>query len=153
MILLDANILLRLIEVGHPHQPAAARAIRHLHLHDGERFVTCPQTLYEMYVVCTRPVDVPNAGLGLTPAAAMAQVESAERLFDLEFESPAVYVRWRELVVRHGVIGKASHDTRLVALMLERGIPRLLTFNDAHFVRYTDISALNPFDVLDIPHV
>jgi hypothetical protein len=34
--------------------------------------------------------------------------------------------------------------------MIERGISRLLTFNDSHFDRYTEIAVLNPFDVLGV---
>ena len=120
-------------------------------MRDHERLVTCPQTLYEMYAVCTRPVDAPNPGLGLTPAAAMVQVETAERQFDLEPDPPAVISRWKELVVRYGVTGKSTHDARLAALMIEREIPKLLTFNDGHFARYAEIVVLNPFDVLGVP--
>jgi predicted nucleic acid-binding protein len=68
MILLDTSVLLRLIQIGHPHQRPALEAIALLHVRDRERLVTCPQTLYEMYAVCTRPVDAPNPGLG--PASA-----------------------------------------------------------------------------------
>ena len=47
--------------------------------------------------------------------------------------------------------GKSTHDARLAALMIEREIPRLLTFNDSHFARYSEIAALNRFDVLGAP--
>jgi predicted nucleic acid-binding protein len=151
MILVDANVLLRIIQIGHPHQQPALDAIAMLHSRDSEQFAICPQTVYEMYAVCTRSVDAPNPGLGLTPAAAMAQVEAAERQFDLQPESQTVLSRWKELVVRYDVIGKSTHDARLVALMIERGVPRLLTFNDSHFDRYPEIAVLNPFDVLGVP--
>lgn len=151
MILLDANVLLRLIQIGHPHQQAALEAISLLHLRDGERFAVCPQTLYEMYAVCTRPVDAANPGLGLTPAAAMGQIEAAQRQFDLQPEPTTVLSRWKQLVIRYGVMGKSTHDARLTALMVERGIPRLLTFNHAHFSRYAEIEAISPFDVLGVP--
>ena len=150
MILVDANVLLRIVQIGHPHQQPALDAIAVLRLRDREQFVTCPQVLYEMYAVCTRPVDAPNAGLGLTPAAAMAQVETAEHQFDLQPEPVTVVSRWKELVVKYGVTGKATHDARLAALMVEQEIPKLLTFNDSHFARYTEITVLNPFDVLGV---
>ncbi len=57
MILVDANVLLRLIQVGHPHQQPAIDAIAHLHTCDREQFVICAQTLFEMYAVCTRPTN------------------------------------------------------------------------------------------------
>ncbi len=120
-------------------------------MRDREQLVICSQTLYEMYAVCTRPVGVPNPGLGLTPIAAMAQLESAESQFHLEPEPATLILRWKDLVVRYGVTGKSTHDARLAALMVERAIPRLLTFNDSHFARYTEIVAVNPFDVLGVP--
>ncbi|MGA2064101.1 MAG: PIN domain-containing protein [Thermoguttaceae bacterium] len=152
MILLDANVLLRLIQIGHPHQRAALEAVALLHVRDRESLATCAQTLYEMYAVCTRTVDAPNPGLGLAPADAMAQVETAERQFALEPELPGVVSRWKELAVRYSVTGKSTHDAHLAALMVERGITKLLSSNDSHFARYSEIEAINPFDVLGVPH-
>jgi len=152
MILVDTNVLLRLIQIGHPHQQPALEAVALLRVRDREELVTCAQTLFEMYAVCTRPVDGPNPGLGLAPAAAMAQVETAQSQFHLEPDPPTVILRWKDLAVRYAVTGKSTHDARLAALMVEHGIPRLLTFNDSHFARYTEIEVLNPFDVLGIPH-
>jgi predicted nucleic acid-binding protein len=151
MILVDTNVLLRLIQIGHPHQQPALEAIALLHEHDRGPLVICPQVLFEMYAVCTRRADAPNPGLGLTATAAMTQVEAAEGQFGLESETPAALSRWKELVVRYGVTGKSTHDARLAALMVERNIPNLLTFNDTHFARYSEITALNPFDVLGVP--
>jgi predicted nucleic acid-binding protein len=153
MILVDANVLLRLIQIGHPHQQPALDAIALLRVRDREQFVICPQTLYEMYAVCTRGIDAPNPGLGLTPVAALAQVDTAERQFDLMPERATVVSRWKELVLKYGVTGKSTHDARLAALMVEQRIPMLLTFNDSHFSRYTEISVLNPFDVLGVSRV
>ena len=53
---------------------------------------------------------------------------------------------------KYGVTGKSTHDARMAALMVERNIPKLLTFNDGHFARYTEIHRMNPFDVLGVPH-
>jgi predicted nucleic acid-binding protein len=91
--------------------------------------------------------------LGLAPAVAMAQIDNAERQFALQPEPPGVVSHWKELVVRYGVVGKSTHDARLAALMVERGITRLLSFNDSHFARYREIQAMNPLDVLGIPRV
>lgn len=152
-MLVDANILLRLIQIGHPHQQPALDAITQLRLRDREEFAVCPQVIYEMYAVCTRPITGPYPGLGLSCVSAMAQVDKTLRQFTLEPESAGVFRHWRELVVRYGVSGKSSHDARLAALMIEQRIPKLLTFNDAHFARYAEIAAVNPFDVLGIPRV
>jgi hypothetical protein len=67
-----------------------------------------------MYAVCTRPVDGPNPGLGLVPAAAMAQVETAQRQFDLEPDPRTVISRWKDLVVRYGVTVSVGHFLQFV---------------------------------------
>lgn len=151
MILVDTNVLLRLIQIDHPHQQPALDAITLLRVREGEQFAVCPQVAYEMYAVCTRPVTGPYPGLGLPSPAAMAQVDTALRQFPLEAEPAGVFRHWRDLVVRYGVSGKSTHDARLVALMIQQKITKLLTFNDAHFARYAEITALNPFDVLGVP--
>jgi len=112
MILVDANVLLRLIQIGHPHQQPALEAVALLHQRDHERLVICPQVAFEMYAVCTRSVEAPHPGLGLTPAAAMKQREAAERQFSMESETPSVLSRWKELVLQYDV--KASPLTTLV---------------------------------------
>lgn len=150
MILVDTNVLLRLIQIGHAHQQPALDAIAMLHERHQEQLAVCPQTLYEMYAVCTRRADAPYPGLGLAPPAAMVQLEKAQHQFHWEPESSGVVSRWKELVVRYGVTGKSTHDARLVALMIEQAITKLLTFNDSHFARFTEIEALNPFDVLGV---
>ena len=152
MILVDANVLLRLIQIGHPHQRPAMEAMAVLHLRDREQLVICAQTLYEMYAVCTRPADAPNPGLGLAPAAAMAQLETAESQFDLEPEPPTVVPRWKELVVRYGVTGKATHDA-----LIGGTDGRARDSETPHFQRFSlcalhGIVVLNPFDVLGISH-
>jgi hypothetical protein len=38
-------------------------------------------------------------------------------------------------------------------MMIEHHVSRLLTFNDADFKQFAEISALNPFDVLGIQRV
>lgn len=153
MILVDANVLLRLIQIGHPHQQPAVDSIALLYTRDREQLVSCPQVLYEMYAICTRPTSAPNPGLGLTPTDAMAQVQAAERQFATLAEPTEVLARWKDLVVRYAVTCKSTHDARLAALMIERQIPSLLTFNDADFKRYAEVKALNPFDVLSLPRV
>ena len=58
---------------------------------------------------------------------------------------------WEGLVAKYAVQGKRAHDVRLVALMIQHRVPKLLTFNDADFRAVAEIQSLNPFDVLAIP--
>ncbi len=151
MILVDTNVLLRIAQPGHPHRQPALDAIESLRVRDGEEFASCPQCLYEMYVVCSRPISA--NGLGMTPQRAHAEIASARALFQVLPETPQVYSTWEGLIAKYGPVGKRAHDARLAALMLEHHVPRLLTFNDADFSRFVEIAALNPFDVLGIPRV
>ncbi|HWB54332.1 MAG TPA: PIN domain-containing protein [Tepidisphaeraceae bacterium] len=150
MVLVDTNVLLRLIQIGHPHQKPALDAIAYLRLQEQEQLGTCTQALYEMYVVCTRPNSAPNPGLGLTPLDALTQIETAQNQFPPQPEPRGLLTRWKDLVRSCNVVGKAAHDARIAALMMEQEIEKLLTFNDSDFVRFPDIQVLNPFDVLGI---
>ena len=80
MILVDTNLLLRLIQVGHAHCQAAWDAINLLTARDNESFVIVPQNLYELYVVCTRPIDL--NGLGMTRDQARAEIATRGGYFD-----------------------------------------------------------------------
>jgi predicted nucleic acid-binding protein len=149
MILVDTNIVLRIAQEGHPHQSVALRAIASLKNPTDEVFAVATRSLYEFYVVCTRPGDV--NGLGMSPTQGRAEVQKTAGLFQTLAEQPTLFNRWDSLVAKYSVAGKPAHDARLVAFMLEYGISRLLTFNDGDFLRYTEITALNPFDLLGLP--
>ena len=149
MILVDTNLLLRLAQIGHPHRETAWDAINALTTRDDETFAIVPQNLYELYVVCTRPVSA--NGLGMTAGQGRAEIASARRLFQLLTESGRACTEWELLIGNYEVRGKPAHDARLVAMMIVHSVPRLLTFNDRDFRRYVEITAINPFDVLGIP--
>jgi hypothetical protein len=100
-------------------------------------------------VVCTRPVA--QNGLGLTPERAHQEIVQVRTLFGLLPETSNVYATWEMLVAKYGVAGKPAHDARLVALMLEHRVDRIMTFNDADMNRYAEITAINPFEVLGLP--
>lgn len=79
--------------------------------------------------------------------------------------------KWDDLVARHDLRGRT---VRVVVLdrdldnpwlrMLQawadshqpvgqHRVPRILSFNDADFRRFTEIALLNPFDVLGVPRI
>jgi len=149
MILVDTNIPLRLAQPDHPHRQPALDAIRLLTVREGEHFAIAPQSLYEMYVVCSRPASA--NGFGMTPQQAHAEIVSARALFQLLPETAHVYPTWEGLVAKYAIHGKPAHDARLVAIMIENHVPRLLTFNDGVFRQFAEIVTVNPFDVLGIP--
>ena len=62
--------------------------------------------------------------------------------------TPAVYPAWEALVRQYLVLGKPSHDARLVAAMQVHGIKDILTFDRTGFTRSADIEVVNPADVV-----
>jgi predicted nucleic acid-binding protein len=142
--LADTNILLRWVSPADPQHSLAVDSVKALQRR-GEVVHITPQNLIEFWGVATRPAAV--NGLGMSPAEAELEVESLERLFPLVPDSPAVYARWKRLVLAAGVSGVKVHDARLAAVMLVNGLTHVLTFNTNDFKRFPGITAVNPQDV------
>jgi predicted nucleic acid-binding protein len=151
MILVDTNIPLRIAQIGHAHRKVALDALELLTLRDSEQFAIAPQSLYEMYVVFTRPAAA--NGFGMSAAQARIEIAATRALFTLFPETSQVYPTWEGLITKHDILGKRAHDVRLVALMIAHHIGKLLTFNDADFRPFNEVQCLNPFDVLSIHRV
>ncbi len=146
MIPVDTNIPLRLTQIGHPHRQAALDTLQLLAERDQEQFSIAPQSLYEMYVVCTRPASA--NGFGMSARLASIEISAIKSLFEVLPETSQVYATWEGLVAKYDITGKQAHDVRLVALMLQHRVSKLLTFNDGDFRRFSEIQPLNPFEVL-----
>ena len=140
----DANILLRLVEVASKQHPVALAAVSALRL-QGHALHTVPQCLYEFWVVATRPVA--NNGLGLTTVAVAVELATYLASFPLLNDTPDLFAEWRTLVVAHDCKGKVAHDARIVAAMRTHRLRHLLTFNVADFARFPGITILDPLAV------
>jgi len=140
-VLLDTNVLLRLAQPHHRQYRAATGGVARARL-AGEALSVTPQNIAEFWAVATRPVGAAN-GLGLTAAAAAAEIATIEQMFELAADDPEIYPIWKGLVVTHRVLGAQAYDARLVAAMLAHGIDRILTFNVADFSRY-GVTVLHP---------
>lgn len=142
LVLVDTNVLLRVVEPQHAQHATAVRALR-LQRQAGHELCLVPQVHYEFWVVATRPVA--HNGLGMTTAEAEAEfVKMASPLFRLMRDERAIYDSWRDLVRQHEIRGRQAHDARLVAAMRRHGLTELLTFNVADFRPYGDINLLEP---------
>jgi predicted nucleic acid-binding protein len=139
-ILLDTNILLRLLQPHHPHCSTAERAIDVLRGRN-ELLNIVPQNLIELWAVATRPYDL--NGLGLTTEQATKELEQIQRLWRLVPEVPLLE-EWTRLVTTYRVSGKHAHDAHIVAAMRQHGIGTILTFNASDFARYTEINVIDP---------
>lgn len=143
-VLTDTNILLRLLQPHHPHCPIAERALDLLRARNEILNITS-QNIVEMWAAATRPFD--ENGLGLTIEQATKELDQIKRLWLLLPDIP-LYEEWEHLVKTYRVSGKNTHDARLVAAMHIHGIDRILTFNVQDFVRFKDITVIDPATVV-----
>jgi hypothetical protein len=116
-----------------------------------ETFTISTHSLYELYFVFTKPLA--SNGFGYTADRAAKEISSTLKTFPMLPEAPGIFPIWQTLVAKYKITNRPIFDAKLVASMIEYRVPRILTFNDADFVYFTEITALNPFDVLGIPRV
>lgn len=141
ILLVDTNVLVRLIQQGDPMHTDARRAATTL-TRLGNQVSIIAQNLIEFWAVATRPTS--NNGLALSIADTAAHIKTFQETFTLLPDTPEIFLEWQRLVEVHSVSGRQAHDARLVAAMLAHGVTHLLTFNDADFKRYTEITVVNP---------
>jgi len=142
--LVDTNVLLRIIQVNHSMHADAIRAAATLADQGHELFVI-GQNLIEFWAVATRPES--SNGLALSIADTAAHLTTFQQTFTILPDTPEIFLEWQRLVEAHSVSGRQVHDARLVAAMLAHEVTHLLTFNDADFKRYTEITTVNPHDI------
>ncbi len=141
MILLDTNIALRLADPKHPHHVIVTSAISVLQKR-GEAFAIVPQTVYEFWVVATRPLAV--NGLGLSIVECQSEISDIKALATFLPDQPALFAEWELLVTTHQCQGKVAHDARLVAAMQTHGLTQIITFNVKDFQRYPGLTVIDP---------
>jgi predicted nucleic acid-binding protein len=140
-ILLDANILLRLGDPTSASHAVAVAAVLALH-GNGDSLHINPQSLYEFWVVATRPLS--QNGLGLSVAESLAELTHLRTTFDFLDDSPNLFTEWVAVLSTVACQGKVAHDARYIAAMRTHGITHLLTFNGSDFVRFPGITILDP---------
>lgn len=140
-VLVDTNILLRSAQPNHPQSSQARQSVSRL-MRRGDAVFFCSQNIAEFWNVATRPSD--KNGLGFSHEEVLQEVSSIEGLLSLLTDIPAVYTAWKAIVRDHKVQGVKVYDARLVAFMNVYAIEGILTFNDADFKRYSNITAIHP---------
>ncbi len=145
--LLDTSVLIGSVQTGAPRQSYAMTAVATL-LGGNDALCIVPQNIIEFWAVATRPRDA--NGLGLSITETQNEINKIKLQFILKNEDPTIFVNWEKLVGDYSVIGKTTHDARLVAAMQTHGIDNVLTFNVADFKRYSGlISVSTPHDFAD----
>jgi len=142
--LVDTNILLRLSRRDDPQHQLVKQALHTLNGNSVDLYFTL-QNIAEFWNFCTRPLD--RNGFGLSIGEVRQCVEPIERTMTLLPDNVQVYSAWRRLIVDYNVHGVQVHDARLAAIMQVYGVPHILTFNQADFMRYTHLQAIHPSHV------
>ncbi|KAM3099974.1 type II toxin-antitoxin system VapC family toxin [Phormidesmis sp. 146-35] len=145
--LLDTNILLRLSDSASPDQAQMLAAIAQILTQTNECWITA-QVLIEFWVVATRPTHV--NGLGWTVEQTDTAIAKLSTQFSLLRETAAIYPTWHNLVLTHRVMGKRTHDLRLIAVMLTHNTTHLLTLNDRDFPNVLGVTIVTPQHLLDL---
>jgi predicted nucleic acid-binding protein len=144
-VLVDANILLRLDHVSHPHRTIAQFAIERL-FDDQHQLRTVPQVLYEYWGVATRPTTA--NGLGFSVADAKRMIDDHKELFPPLRDERGILEHREDLITRHEVQGKVAHDARIAAAIMRHGMTHILTLNGSDFARFKEVVAVAPESVV-----
>lgn len=145
--LLDTNVVIRFCNSSDVQYSLATDAIAHLLANGDECFLTA-QVLIEFWVVATRPIEV--NGLGWTVEHTRTTIDQLLNRFPLLEESPQIFSNWLNLVTESNVLGKRTHDVRIIATMLAHGITHLITFNPGDFAITPNIAITHPQDVIEL---
>lgn len=97
--------------------------------------LVAPQCLYEFYAVATRPAEN-RGGFGLSTNQAIRAIEKFRTDLQLLNDPEGLFETWSDLVIRHNVSGRATHDARLAAFALAHGISRIATRDRGAFSRF-----------------
>lgn len=144
-VLVDTNVLLRVVEPGHAQHTTAVTALRRLR-QAGEILCIVPQVHYEFWVVATRPIAV--RGLGMSTTDALQELDRlGPPLFRLLRDERAIYDTWRNLMQTQPTLGKKAHDARLVAAAMRHAMGAILTFNASDFHFFQGLVVLDPLRV------
>ena len=143
--LLDTNVVMRFCNPSDKQHQLATNAVSLLLAQANECFLAA-QVIIEFWVVATRPAEV--NGLGWSIGQTRNTVDQLLDRFPLLDESPQIFINWLDLVTAQNVMGKRTHDARIVAAMLANGITHLLTFNPSDFTGISSITVTHPQDLV-----
>ena len=142
--LLDTNVVMRFCNPSDVQHQLATDAISRL-LMQSDECLLVTQVIIEFWVVATRPTQV--NGLGWTVEQTRSTIDQLLDRFSFLEESPQIFPNWLNLVTTNKVMGKRTHDARIIAAMLANGITHLLTFNPSDFAGISSITIIHPQDL------
>jgi predicted nucleic acid-binding protein len=145
-MLLDTNILLRLLIVDDPNHKLVFDAIDKLEKQGDEIFCTA-QSLRELWHVCTRSLSA--NGLSRSPGETATLIDDIRRRYRVLYENADTSDDWLRIVRSENIVGAACHDANHLAIAIANRIDRILTFDVRHFNRFgaMGIDILAPKDL------
>ncbi|NMG11627.1 type II toxin-antitoxin system VapC family toxin [Brasilonema sp. UFV-L1] len=143
--LLDTNVVLRFCNPLDVQHRLATDAVSFL-LARGDECLLTAQVIIELWVVATRPVEV--NGVGWTVEQTRSTIDQLLNRFPMIEESSEIFPNWLDLVTTSKVMGKRTHDARIVAVMLTHGITNLLTLNPNDFAVTSSITIVRPQELI-----
>lgn len=145
--LLDTNVVMRFCNPSDIQHQLATNAISRLLMQSDECSLVA-QVVIEFWVVATGPTQV--NGLGWSIEQTRSTIDQLLDRFPLLEETPQIFPNWLNLVTTNKVMGKRTHDARIVAAMLANGITHLLTFNPSDFAGISSITVIHPQDLTPV---
>lgn len=142
--LLDTNVVMRFCNSSDVQFPVAVNAISRLLAQEDECLLTA-QVLVEFWVVATRPIEV--NGLGWTIEQTRSTIDQLLDRFPLLEETSQIFPNWLNLVTNGKVMGKRTHDARIIAAMRAHEVTHLLTFNPSDFKITSGITIVHPTEI------
>ncbi len=147
VVVLDTNILLRLVHAAAPEHAVCQDAVRRLVELGGELAIT-GQIAVEFWVVATRPLNV--NGFGWAPAVARNKLDEILGEVKLLAEPTDTTAVWLDLVTACSISGKRAHDARIAAALRASGVRYLLTLNPSDFIGIPDIISIHPLGPIEL---
>jgi predicted nucleic acid-binding protein len=140
----DTNVVMRFCNSSDVQFPIAVNAISRLLAQEDECLLTA-QVLVEFWVVATRPIEV--NGLGWTIEHTRSTINQLLDRFPLLEETSQIFPNWLNPVTIGKVMGKRTHDARIIATMRAHEVTHLLTFNPSDFKITLGITIVHPTEI------
>lgn len=131
--LLDTNVVMRFCNPSDAQHKLAVDAVSHLLMQSNECLLVS-QIIVEFWVVATSPIQV--NGLGWSVERTRSTINQLLDRFPLLEESPQIFSNWLDLVTINKVMGKRTHDARIIAAMIAIGVTHLYDFQPKRFCGY-----------------
>jgi predicted nucleic acid-binding protein len=145
--LLDTKVIMRFCNPSDIQHQLATNAISILLAQADECFLTA-QVIVEFWVVSTRPTEV--NGLGWTVERTRSIINQLLDRFPLLEESSQIFPNWLNLVTNNKVMGKRTHDARIIAAAIANRITHLLTFNPSDFTGLSNVVVTHPQELVTV---